>query len=111
MDISVPDSLAFWRRKNRCPQEPDTDPGPSVEVHHELYSCRNTATDVELYALIDGGHAWPGGESVEGWSMEKIVIRILLDAPSNALDASQVIWHFFESHPMPPKMQAMRSEQ
>jgi polyhydroxybutyrate depolymerase len=43
---------------------------------------------VELYLVKDDGHAWPGGQpgSRRG------------DAPTAALDATDVIWDFFVAH-------------
>jgi len=103
-DISVANSVAFWRKSNHCPKEPLQQSPLSAQLHHELYQCTVTGTEVELLAIKDGGHAWPGGEVVAGWSAEKLVIRVLLDAPSDELDATQTIWRFFESHPLSPKM-------
>jgi polyhydroxybutyrate depolymerase len=43
---------------------------------------------VELVTIADGGHSWPGGRRL---------VRAL-DPPSDALDATTVIWRFFAAH-------------
>jgi polyhydroxybutyrate depolymerase len=98
VDISVADSVAFWHRYNRCSEQirkMELAEGRIVQEHHR---CPATATDIMLYALKDGGHAWPGGEKVEGWSPENFVIKAILDDPSMDLDATAVIWNFFKGH-------------
>lgn len=80
------DQLAFWSRANRCGPKP-------LETDDDLWtswSARCPARiDVQLYLVKDNGHAWPGGQpgSARG------------DTPSTALDATNVIWTFFEAHP------------
>jgi poly(3-hydroxybutyrate) depolymerase len=44
---------------------------------------------VALYLVKDNGHTWPGGGKGSR----------LGDTPSNALDATDVIWGFFKTHP------------
>ena len=46
-------------------------------------------TAVELLTIAGGGHAWPGGQRMSP----------LLDAPSQAYDATPAIWRFFAAHP------------
>jgi polyhydroxybutyrate depolymerase len=80
------DQLAFWSRTNACGREP-------VETENDrwiAWRARCPAhVDVQLYLVKDNGHAWPGGQpgSARG------------DTPSTAIDATKVIWAFFESHP------------
>jgi polyhydroxybutyrate depolymerase len=44
---------------------------------------------VALYLIKDNGHAWPGGQRGSR----------LGDEPSTALNATDLIWTFFEAHP------------
>jgi len=46
-------------------------------------------TAVELITIDDAGHSWPGGQQ----------LNARLDPPSDALDATAVIWAFFDAHP------------
>ncbi len=50
-------------------------------------------TEVILYTIEGGGHAWPGGT--------QYLPRILIGPVSRDIDATQVIWQFFASHPRP----------
>lgn len=52
-------------------------------------SCDGGA-EILLYTIEGGGHAWPGGARV---------IK-LEDAPTDKIDATRLIWEFFEKHPM-----------
>jgi len=47
---------------------------------------------VELYTIIGGGHAWPGGRSSG---------RPDADQPTKSISASDLIWKFFATHPKP----------
>jgi polyhydroxybutyrate depolymerase len=76
----------FWANANGCdPRATVVEAARYVHLRHECPS----PFAVELYAVKDNGHAWPGGQrgSAAG------------DVPSNALDATAVIWAFFASHP------------
>jgi len=80
------DQAAFWAKANGC------DPSPIKNDNATQTYYRNQCPNgraVELIALKDNGHAWPGGEkgSPRG------------DKPSTSLNATDVIWEFFKSHP------------
>jgi polyhydroxybutyrate depolymerase len=49
--------------------------------------------EVVLITVADGGHQWPGSARERG-----LVARLLLDPPSKALDATDVMWNFFARH-------------
>jgi polyhydroxybutyrate depolymerase len=78
----------FWATANGC------GPSPNVVDHGGYlltrYDCPSSL-GVVVYAVKDNGHAWPGGQSGSRAG----------DTPSTALDATQVIWEFFASHPKP----------
>ena len=84
---SVQYALDTWVRLDRCPPAPAADSTPAL-VHRAFAHCAGD-TSVELYTIIGGGHAWPKGNRLSR----------LLDAPSDALDASRAIWDFFTKHP------------
>lgn len=95
MTYPVPQTLAFWANFNGCQPEADTtrlprlglSPGSSVRVLS--VDCPEDAP-VILYAIIDGGHNWPG--RAEGIPAA-IAGEINLD-----IDASREIWKFFAQH-------------
>jgi polyhydroxybutyrate depolymerase len=47
------------------------------------------STSVELYTIVGGGHAWPGGPGGIPDS----------DQPVTNISATQLIWKFFAAHP------------
>lgn len=79
------DQAAFWAKANGCDASPTKDDTATQTLWR--YRCSN-GRDVELIALKDNGHAWPGGEKgiAQG------------DKPSESLDATDVIWDFFRRH-------------
>jgi polyhydroxybutyrate depolymerase len=76
----------YWAAANRCQPEPAV--RETSAYRHLRYTCSGSS-GVELYAVKDNGHAWPGGQRGSR----------LGDRPSQALDATDVIWTFFAAHP------------
>jgi len=79
---------AFWARADGCA-------GDAAEQEHGVYRrwqyvCPE-GRSVELYLVMDNGHAWPGGRKRARQG----------DQPSSSLDATEVIWEFFRAHPKP----------
>jgi len=85
----VETTIEFWVRQNGCASTPQVTQNGSIR--HTVYNgCQQNAA-VELYTVVGGGHAWPGGQP--GWKGG--------DVPTTELHASQVIWDFFAAHPHP----------
>ncbi len=80
------DQGAYWARANGCGTPPTL--AEREQVLHWTYPCPSGRA-VELYQLRDNGHAWPGGRAGSRRG----------DAPSTALDATEVMWAFFKAHP------------
>lgn len=76
-----------WVGFNHCAEKAAVASTPAL-VHSTYGNC-GAGTSVELYKIIGGPHAWPMG----------VKLGPGLDAPSTALDATKVIWEFFERHP------------
>jgi len=76
----------FWAAADGCATTPRTEERGRTVV--TTYDCP-ASLGVVLYALKDGGHAWPGGK--RGTPMG--------DDPGNAVDATAMIWDFFAAHP------------
>jgi polyhydroxybutyrate depolymerase len=85
----VDDTIQFWVEKNGCPQEAQIDQTGSI-LHASYTPCAQGSA-VELYHIVGGEHAWPGGESV---SAE-------IGAPTTEISATPLIWAFFKDHPIP----------
>jgi len=74
----------FWARANGCAPTPTRQ--EQGAVIRWRYGCP-AGRRVELHQLKDNGHAWPGGQRGSR----------LGDRPSASMDATEVIWAFFES--------------
>jgi polyhydroxybutyrate depolymerase len=87
---SVQESVDFWTTFNGCNPQPQTE--SFADVRHQVWSGCQEGTAVELYTIVGGGHAWPGGNSSG---------RPDADQPTQTISASQLIWKFFAAHPRP----------
>jgi len=84
----VQESIDFWVKADGC----------SVTVHSKEpdvamsnYGGCEAGSEVSLFVIQDGGHAWPGGQRIADF----------LDTPSHALNATYEIWRFFSTHSKP----------
>lgn len=92
----VPNTLGFWANYSACSSDfesedlPQTGGSPGTNVR--VLRLKACADDVEvlLYAIIGGGHNWPGVPIVGPLA---ILGKVNLD-----IDATQVIWEFFARH-------------
>ena len=95
--LSISDSLKFWARGNGCNPNigmrelPRTGLSPATRVR--LYQSRECADGarVALYAVLGGGHNWPG---VDGVIPPATAGAVNLD-----FHASDAIWSFFDTTP------------
>jgi polyhydroxybutyrate depolymerase len=85
----VKDTIQFWVKQNGCPVQAQVKEAGNIV--NERYSPCAQNTAVELYTIVGGEHAWPGGESIS----EEI------GAPTTEILATPLIWEFFTAHPMP----------
>ena len=87
----IQQNLQRWRDIEGCSTNPSSDArGDGIE-RIDFTDCRDGAEVIEYF--IDGmGHVWPGGTNQ---LPERLVGR-----PSYKLNATDVIWDFFKSHPM-----------
>ncbi|MCB0746668.1 MAG: T9SS type A sorting domain-containing protein [Ignavibacteriae bacterium] len=80
--------LNVWADVNSC-QVIDTIFNEEGEYLYKTWrDCSNDA-NIDLYVTYDGGHSWPGGT----------VPRIGGDPISQKLNATDLIWDFFQKHP------------
>jgi polyhydroxybutyrate depolymerase len=85
----VEDSLKEWERMLGCGPEVQT--ASSKDVQEVTYDQCAKGGEVEYYRVTGLGHIWPGGNNrlPEKW----------VGKPSDALNATDVIWDFFKAHP------------
>lgn len=88
MDLSVNDSVLFWVDADYCSSNLLID-NINSNVTRKTYGGGLNGTEVVLYTIIGGGHAWPGGDKGFIWG----------DKPTQEISATDVIWEFFKSHP------------
>lgn len=89
-------SLDYWQDHNGCTIStgiiplPDADADDGILVLSQgVGGCKNNA-DVQLYGLVFGGHTWPG---------HPMNAPLELGETGLDMDATQVIWDFFDAHP------------
>ncbi len=78
---------AYWARANGCGAEPRRDSVANVVTYR--WPCPR-GREVELHAVVDGGHAWPGGQSGRRRGGDRV-------PPTPK--ATEMIWAFFEATP------------
>jgi len=88
----VEDSLAEWVEKNGCTENPEILTISDAVTRLDWGHCRNTS-EIMFYRIEDGGHTWPGSSIVltQPWSGKT----------NKDIATSQLIWEFFEAHPLP----------
>jgi polyhydroxybutyrate depolymerase len=84
---SVRDSIGFWSSLNGCTSQPQMN--SFDDIQHETWTECASATSVELYTIIGGGHSWPRSQGGRAGSAQ----------PTGTISASQLIWEFFVTHP------------
>ncbi len=88
MEPPIQDWASAWAARNGCsasPTESSLEGGVTVQTWS---GCRENA-DVILYTLADHGHSWPGSSVMPA------------SITSQAVNATEIMWDFFKSHPMP----------
>lgn len=87
---SVKDSIDFWLNVDQCEKTPQTE--SFQDIQHDMYSNCANGTNVELYTIVGGKHAWPGSDG-PAWNGG--------DLPTKTISATELIWDFFVKHPKP----------
>jgi len=82
----VIEGVEYWVRRDRCNPVPNHEEIGSVT--EEIYDGGADNTEVCLYIIKNGGHAWPGGKS----------IAPLACRPVKCLCATDLMWDFFCKH-------------
>lgn len=94
--LSADASARFFAAKYGCEAEPvvdalpDTSPDDGTHTERRRWSgCRGGA-HVELYAVENGGHTWPGGWQYLG--------ELWIGKTAKDFSASELAWRFFTAH-------------
>jgi polyhydroxybutyrate depolymerase len=87
--VSVQQTIDFWLEFDGRPRTPIRE--RSGEIIHDRYGPCDQGTAVELYTIVGGGRAYPGGNKPRG----------LADTPTQDISATRLSWEFFTAHPMP----------
>lgn len=93
---SVPEYLATWRRLDRC-AETATTLYEQGDARCRAWSECADGSEVVLCTIEGGGHTWPGGaytKETERW-------RQAVGPLSHDLSANDLLWEFFQRHPLP----------
>jgi polyhydroxybutyrate depolymerase len=93
-DLSIPGVMAWWARQAGC----GTSPSPQQVAADTVllrFPCPGRAA-VELYRIDGGGHTWPGRD-IRGTGP-----TLVRPGPQSPLVANDLIWRFFEAHPLDP---------
>lgn len=95
--LSVGETVQFWVNMNGCTPDPEKRHLPNAQdddtvVEQDVYGDCPVSTRVILYTILGGGHTWPGGnQAVQLWGVNGKI--------SQDMDASEMIWSFFEGQP------------
>ena len=88
---SVPRAAQYWAEQDHC-RGGATVSSPATDVTLTKYDKCSGAAVVELYTISGEGHEWPGGPQ-----MPKRLTREL-GPQSDAVDAANLMWSFFQAH-------------
>ena len=78
----------YWARANGC-SDPVTSADPAGRFNEIRWEKCTSGAPVEFYSVANSGHAWPGGKAG----------RAEADQPTQAVNASEMMWRFFKAHP------------
>lgn len=94
--LSVEATMRAWAKANGCGEQVQEEAVPDkaqdgAKVTLKRYGMCQEGAEVLLYKIEAGGHTWPGAK--EG--------PFFLGKTTQDIDANELMWQFFERHPMP----------
>jgi len=89
VDKSVAYAMSFWAMRDGCTPTPQR--VENGDIIRDIYGGGKEGTEVVLYTIKGGGHAWPGGQ--KGYALG--------DEPTQSISATDLMWDFFMRHPKP----------
>nr|QCC19993.1 Lip3594 [uncultured bacterium] len=94
---SIPEWVATLAKHYGCDGASRKLPTVGKVTGIEYNGC---AANVIFYTIEDGGHNWPGGRPIPAW----------ITGPTNMdIDATRILWEFFQKHPLKESSQAIKS--
>ena len=87
-------SFSSWVKTNVCNKTPETRK-ISEDVTQITYGGCKDKTEGVIFRINEGGHTWPGSPIAEVYE------KAGLGKVNKDINATNLIWSFFESHPMP----------
>jgi len=87
VDQPVSYAVGFWVKADGCSATAAKE--TKGHIVKEIYRGGRNGTEVVLYTIIGGKHAWPGGKTA--W--------LGGDVPTREISATDLMWDFFVSHP------------
>ncbi|PKO14321.1 MAG: hypothetical protein CVU39_14890 [Chloroflexi bacterium HGW-Chloroflexi-10] len=87
----IPDWASTLAAHNGCGSLP-REITPAGAVTGKTYLNCNQNAEVTFYTISGGGHSWPGGDPLPPW---------IVGATTQEIDATRLMWAFFEGHPKP----------
>lgn len=91
---AVPVAMREWAEHNGCADEQTSKVGKDVTLR-EWTACEANA-DVDYYRVRGGGHTWPGASPFIADAIEQT-----LGKTTQSVDASRLMWKFFEGYTLP----------
>jgi polyhydroxybutyrate depolymerase len=86
-DRSVTHAMEYWVGRNACDTRLQEMEKGRVKI--KTWSFGLEGTEVSLYTIVGGGHAWPGSMAEKMWG----------DPPEiGGISATDLIWDFFDRH-------------
>jgi polyhydroxybutyrate depolymerase len=89
---SIPDVAAAWAERNGCEGEA-AEESVADDVTLQAFPCPAGA-ETELYVVEGGGHTWPGSDF-------DLSITSIVGVVTMSIDANELMWAFFQAHPLP----------
>ncbi|MGW3566094.1 extracellular catalytic domain type 1 short-chain-length polyhydroxyalkanoate depolymerase [Streptomyces sp. NPDC000941] len=89
---SVPEAFTRWAELDGCRFGP-RDLRLTEHVTLKTYPACRRGADVSMYVIADGGHTWPGSHDPDAFPGGGKV--------SSEVDATDVMWRYFQRHPLP----------
>jgi polyhydroxybutyrate depolymerase len=87
---SADSNCAGWANRLSCDIGPDTLYNDSGALK-QTWTRNDDSCEIVFWTTEDGGHSWPGGYPYEPGA----------DQPSDDIDANDLMWEFFQAHPIP----------
>jgi polyhydroxybutyrate depolymerase len=105
----APVTVAAWAKFDGCKSEPIETALPDKEadgtsVTKKDFGSGKDGAEVVFYTIKGGGHTWPGVKP----PVEKLSEKFL-GATTYDINANEMIWEFFEKHPMPDGSQPAKA--